>query len=442
MATFNNFASTNNTATLGNNEASTSTFYYQDGEVISQTWHPAFVCFAFAIAFVSSYTAVHLLDHDIWRSEKEKEFAIIKWPRVVAAMILGVGTVWCMHFVGMAAVTLDHTPTCFEWSATMGSLAAAVIFMVIAVLVASTDVFATEDRVHVLKQVVLEKRNGMTRRSSRDRKRNQKRAMRELIYVICFQQLHPLMIAAVVAAAGAMIMHYTGMMALHGPFHKRWDIFMVMGSALIAVLTCFVGFWIIFRLRWKVKDLWPRVLSATIIAAAICGLHFFGMLGITYVADSQVEDLCLKTLAQSQESPNEWETHQIVVVGISILVPTIGFFVENIINQELMLTHGSKKDAEFARLIKRVQKTPPASVKSHDVSDDKVLESTFSCSPDTDDDVGEDLTVVAKELENRLEKNNSGISVSDDGAKGLSCDYATPDQSKPSEAKPEAHPDA
>ena len=145
-------------------------FYYQDGEEILQEWNFAFVVFAFAIAFVSSYIAVHLLDHDLWRTDEEKEQALIKYPRTIAAFILGFGTVWCMHFVGMAAVTLDHTPICFEWGATIGSLAASVIFMFIAVMVASTDIFATQDRVQVLKEVVVQRRNGTTRRSSKDRR--------------------------------------------------------------------------------------------------------------------------------------------------------------------------------------------------------------------------------------------------------------------------------
>lgn len=437
--------SMSNDPTLENTARNTQdATFFPDGEVITQTWHPVFVVFAFAIAFVSSYTAVHLLDHDIWRTEKEKKHAIIQCPRVVAATILGAGTVWCMHFVGMAAVSLDRTPTCFAWPKTMGSLAASVSFMIIAIMVASTDVFATEDRVQVLKQVVLHKRNGMTRRSSRDRRRNSRLAMREVASAVCFQQLHPLMIAAVVAAAGAMIMHYTGMMAMRGPFRKEWNIVLVMISAVVAIFICFVGLWVIFRLRWKFQELWPRYVSAAIIATAICGLHFFGMMGVTYIADSHAENLCLHTLERSQASPDEWETHQVVVVGICLLVPSIAVFVENIINQELTLAHGSKKDVEFSKFIKRVKKKPKAvSEESQVVTDDDVLEDTGSCSgnneEEDEEEEDEDLSAVEKELRMRLEKNNSSASVN---SGGLSCDYGTPDTSKQDETKPESHPDA
>ena len=75
--------------------------HYEDGEEIKQIWNPLFVVFAYMIALMSSYAAVHLLDHGLWfwRSEELKNAAIIKHPDIYAACILGLGTVWCMHFV-------------------------------------------------------------------------------------------------------------------------------------------------------------------------------------------------------------------------------------------------------------------------------------------------------------------------------------------------------
>lgn len=177
--------------------------------------------------------------------------------------------------------------------------------------------------------------------------------MREIFMVISFQQLHPLIIAAVVSAAGALVMHYTGMMALHGPFRKEWNYLIIIASAATAVVVCFAGFWVIFRLRWKVKELWPRYLSAGIIATGVCCLHFLGMLGVTYIADSNVDDTCTRTIEKSDQSPNAWSTHQILVVAISILVPAIGVFVENAINHELLLVYGKQKDKAFDRLVNK-----------------------------------------------------------------------------------------
>ena len=61
---------------------------YSHGDIISQHWSRVFVFFAFFTAFIASYSAVRLLDHTLWRSEKEKEYAsaiIIKYPQVAAA---------------------------------------------------------------------------------------------------------------------------------------------------------------------------------------------------------------------------------------------------------------------------------------------------------------------------------------------------------------------
>lgn len=386
----------------------TDHFYYQDGEEIPQEWNPVFVVFAFAIAFVSSYMAVHLLDHDLWRTDEEKEKALIRHPRSVAAFALGFGTVWCMHFVGMAAVTLDHTPICFDWFKTLGSLAASIIFMFIAVMVASTDIFATQDRVQVLKEVVLERRNGNTRRSSRDRKQRKRQRMREIFSVIAFQQLHPLIIAACVSATGALVMHYTGMMAQRGPFRKEWNLSIIMTSVITAVLVCFAGFWIIFRLRWKVKDLWPRYLSAGIIATGVCCLHFLGMLGATYYADSTVEETCARTTETSLKSPNAWNSHQIVVVAIAILVPTIGVYVENMINQELLLVYGKHKDRAFNGLLKQSNssKTSTRISKDQGEGSEGVV---FSIAPEESAEIQEDgiFEELAMELKNRLTRNSS-----------------------------------
>lgn len=388
-------------------------FYYQDGEEIHQQWHPAFVVFAFVIAFVSSYMAVHLLDHDLWRTDEEKKCAIIMFPRFIAAFMLGFGTVWCMHFVGMGAVTLDRAPICFDWAQTVGSLAASVIFMFIAVMVASTDIFATQDRVQVLKQAILERRNGTVRRSSRHRKKNRKKIMKEIFMVISLQQLHPLIIAAVVSATGALVMHYTGMMAMHGPFRKEWNFFVIIASAVTAVFVCFVGFWIIFRLRWKVRAMWPRVLSAAIIATGVCCLHFMGMLGVKYVADSTAADTCSSRIETSEKSPNAWSTHQTLIVGIGILVPTIAVFVENAINHELLLVYGNQ-DSEFDRLLTQASgSSNKASTRNvyriNNCADADVSQTRSHSAPDDSAENKKDINFgeFAEELRGRLARNDS-----------------------------------
>ena len=91
-------------AVIPPSSSASSSIMYQDGEEMKQTWNVSFVAFAYAIACVSSYTAVHLLDHGLWRSEELKKAAIIKHPDLYAALMLGFGTVWCMHFVSILSI--------------------------------------------------------------------------------------------------------------------------------------------------------------------------------------------------------------------------------------------------------------------------------------------------------------------------------------------------
>lgn len=88
------------------NMISSLPYEYEDGEEMKQIWHPEFIFFAYLIAIVSSYSAVHLLDHGLWRSDDLKKVAIIKNPDIVAACMLGFGTVWCMHFVSKISQNL------------------------------------------------------------------------------------------------------------------------------------------------------------------------------------------------------------------------------------------------------------------------------------------------------------------------------------------------
>ena len=91
--------SNSTTETTINDTASSFDFPYEEGEEIRQIWNPTFVVFAYLIACVSSYSAVHVLDHGLWRCPELRKAAIIKHPDVVAAFLLSFGTVWGMHFV-------------------------------------------------------------------------------------------------------------------------------------------------------------------------------------------------------------------------------------------------------------------------------------------------------------------------------------------------------
>lgn len=51
---------------------------YVDGDVIRQKWHPGFVFMAYFTSFVGAYAAIRILEHGLWRSERERENATSK----------------------------------------------------------------------------------------------------------------------------------------------------------------------------------------------------------------------------------------------------------------------------------------------------------------------------------------------------------------------------
>ena len=57
----------------------TPAYYYSDGEIIEQHWHGIFIFLAYVTAFIGSYGAIRLLEHALWRSEKEQENASSKF---------------------------------------------------------------------------------------------------------------------------------------------------------------------------------------------------------------------------------------------------------------------------------------------------------------------------------------------------------------------------
>ena len=64
----------------------------------------------------------------------------------------------------------------------------------------------------------------------------------------------PILSGTIILATGVCVMHYGGMMAMHGPFAIEWNSAVVFGSILIAAVVSAAGLWILFRLLlWKVN---------------------------------------------------------------------------------------------------------------------------------------------------------------------------------------------
>ena len=260
-----------------------------------------------------------------------------KHPLLCTAFVLGSCTIWSMHFIGMQAVTLDHIDMCHDWLETAGSLGLSVLGVWIGITLASRDIFAGADRVEKLREIL--KSDPIV-----TSKANRSRASLHIHFVALFYKLHWIAFGSMFAALGALSMHYLGMIAMKGPFRREWSTSFLSGSVLVGTLVCFAGFWILYRpLHWKVEKSWYRNASAAVIALAVCFLHFFGMLSVTYIADStQNIGKC------DVQSVWGWKPDQLMVLCVSYAVPLVAFYIEHNISKDLRTTYRQLLDVRLS----------------------------------------------------------------------------------------------
>jgi len=267
-----------------------------------------------------------------------------RYPHFSMAFTLGSCAIWSMHFIGMQAEELKLEPgaiMCYNWLGTIASLLLAVGGVWAGVAVAGWDVFAGDDRIEMLRQFVLHDQ------SNASAKRKELRAgSRHVHMVALFDMLHWIVAGSLLAAIGALSMHYVGMLSMRGPFRRVWNFPYVALSVFLGVVVCFAGFWILFRpLHWKVEKIWYRPTSAAVIALAVCSLHFFGMKSATYIADSTVDvaEQCI-----GPETLMGWKPIQLQVLIVAMGVPFVAFCIEHTISSELRETYRQLMDVEMS----------------------------------------------------------------------------------------------
>jgi NO-binding membrane sensor protein with MHYT domain len=146
---------------------------------------------------------------------------------IIAAVSIGGGAIWLMHFAAMLGFDVPASPVRYDPTLTMISLVVSIVTVGIGLMVV-----------------------GHGRRSMRKT-----------------------MIAGVTTGLGVLSMHYTGMAGVHvaGEIHYRPTL--VVASGIVAVTAATVALWFTVSV-----DGWSRVTGASaIMAVAVCGMHYIGM---------------------------------------------------------------------------------------------------------------------------------------------------------------------
>jgi signal transduction histidine kinase len=149
-----------------------------------------------------------------------------------AAVAMGGGATWSMHFIAMTACRLPFAVT-YDPLLTLASLALAVVVTGFGFYVVSSD------------------RTDLVR----------------------------FLAGGTFTGVGIAAMHYTGMAAMRMPARLLWRPPLILASVLIAIAAVMLALWLAFKLHTR----WQRLGSAFVMAGAVCGMHYAGMAAAIFV---------------------------------------------------------------------------------------------------------------------------------------------------------------
>ena len=197
-------------------------------------------------------------------------------------MSIGGVAIWCMHFVGMSAVTL-YSPAGvqlqvgFRLDFTLVSLIVVLFLTYVGLYIGTRDKSFTMDKSDLIDGFVA-KVETMTISEIRHMKH-----ANDFLGSALFTNLLPLAIGGVFIAAGVCVMHYIGMMAMVFDGTILWDGGIVAASVLIALVAATAALWIMFRLLAMFPNIeLLRVVCAVVAALAVNGMHYTGMAAATF----------------------------------------------------------------------------------------------------------------------------------------------------------------
>lgn len=187
-----------------------------------------FVILSYAVSVFGSFTSLELAGRVIEEAHKMKRLLWI----IAAAIALGGGGIWSMHFIAMLAFKLP-IPVNYD-------VAMTVISLVAAITVTGVGLY-----------IVTGKDLSMSR----------------------------LCAAGVFVGLGVCAMHYIGMEAMQMAANLEYDPLIFALSVVVAIVVATVGLLLMVTMRQGVQ----RLVSAFVIAFAVSGMHYTGMFGTTCV---------------------------------------------------------------------------------------------------------------------------------------------------------------
>ena len=205
----------------------------------TQHWDARYVVGSVVVAVIGSWVALQLLK----RRTSSQRLVNALFLLAGATCFGGVG-VFCMHFLGMQALTLMHPSTGQVVVIHYDPLYTALSLLVVVLM----SVFSFAVVGDPLKQ-----------------------------------EWWRYVIGCVAAAGGVLAMHFMGMMAMATDVRLSYDWAWVLGSVIIGLGVLVVGLHLFFRFRdtWR-YDWAPLTANAVLLGVAVCAVHYTGMKAVSY----------------------------------------------------------------------------------------------------------------------------------------------------------------
>ena len=258
-------------------------------ELFRCSWDGKIVLLSVSIAFVGSYGAITLYEqYRLCSKENAPKILNPSFLIILMAIALGGVAIWCMHFIGMSALTLTD-PHGFpiimklKISHTAISLVSVVLLSYLGFVVSSRDKMFVSDKKDAIDRFIKDARKMSIEEIRKIKHKN------SLIVSTLFKGLGRLVVGGTIAASGVCVMHYLGMEACVFPGFIIWSPGVVFASVVVAIVAASAAFWILFRLLSVFPNTESLRLSCAIIMSiAVSGVHYIGMGAATFVYDASV----------------------------------------------------------------------------------------------------------------------------------------------------------
>ena len=260
------------------------------------------VVLSFFIAFLGSYASISACEQ--FRLSKigvtYSRYASPYFYLVLMAISLGGVGIWCMHFVGMSAMSLpdnsgNNLEVRYDIGITLLSLALVIIFTLVGFYVSSHDVVFMKTKREIVEMFVEDA-------AAMSMKDVQKMKAFQMVLIIGTRAPQHLLLGGLITGSGVVVMHYLGMAAMRFQGHIVWNAGIITASIIIAFVASVAAFWILLRLLSIYPDQERlRLASAFTMAIAVCGMHYTGMSAAEFQYDASV-GINIDSTMSSQEA--------------------------------------------------------------------------------------------------------------------------------------------